>query len=713
VRVDTVVTGQAYKGAVLTDSAFVTRHYVDAQGGGNDSDWVRGGDSVLYTYHQLGLVRGGGNTVRGTDPYTYVNFGVGCTTGTASIQTAGITVSGGVQSYAAREYSTIAGGFYNSAGARYAVIGGGDNNDASGDGAVIAGGHDNTASGYGSFVGGGGIIGLWPSGNTAAGNYSVAVGGTRNQALADYTFVGCGNYDSAKAYYSGAVSGLKNVAGSAADDSGALVVGGLRNQALAQAASIVGGTDNRATGLYSFVGGGNRDSAGGYYSTVGGGWNNRTGYNYGTIGGGANNSADNYGATVGGGWDNHATGWGATVGGGGLVNLSPSGNTASGNYSTVAGGVFNRATANYATVAGGYADSAVALYSAALSGNSNDAGLNSYDTGALVCGGARNRARLQFSCVTGGADNYTSGYYSFVGGGLGDSVANNYGVVVGGTANYSSGNAAFIGAGSSNRATASSSVITGGYDNSVAGNYSTVAGGYQNSVGAVGEGAIPGGIRDTVLASYGFATNNNSVVPAGFSNSAAFNGQTVTASNQTRVGALSKASGTFTIDHPLDPSGKILNHYFIEGPEMRNIYDGEATLDASGRAVVTLPDYFDALNRSPRIQLTGVGTSDVYVAEEVGGNRFVIGGKPGVKVYWQVTGERRDVSAEATRRMMPVEQLKTGGLAGRMLDDEFLSGCMDQLVREGKAQGIDFRTAAGRQRYEQTKPTATEHGGGR
>jgi hypothetical protein len=107
------------------------------------------------------------------------------------------------------------------------------------------------------------------------------------------------------------------------------------------------------------------------------------------------------------------------------------------------------------------------------------------------------------------------------------------------------------------------------------------------------------------------------------------------------------------------------------------------------------------------VQLTGVGGPDVvYVAEDVAGNRFVIGGKPGTKVYWQVTGERKDVSAEATRRMMPVEQPKTGDLAGRMLDDEFLSGCMDQLVREGKAQGIDFRTAGGRQRYEKMKQAA-------
>ncbi|MGQ9677747.1 MAG: hypothetical protein ACUVUD_00485, partial [bacterium] len=58
---------------------------------------------------------------------------------------------------------------------------------------------------------------------------------------------------------------------------------------------------------------------------------------------------------------------------------------------------------------------------------------------------------------------------------------------------------------------------------------------------------------------------------------------------------------------------------------------------------------------------------------------------------------------EAIRRMMPVEQPKTGELAGRMLDDDFLFGCMEQLEREGKAQGIDFRTAAGRQRYLEMK----------
>jgi hypothetical protein len=110
------------------------------------------------------------------------------------------------------------------------------------------------------------------------------------------------------------------------------------------------------------------------------------------------------------------------------------------------------------------------------------------------------------------------------------------------------------------------------------------------------------------------------------------------------------------------------------------------------------------------VQLTGVGSSDVYVAEKTSGNRFTIGGRPGTEVYWQVTGERKDVSAEITRRLMPVEQPKTGVLAGTMLDDDFLRGAMDQLVREGKAQGIDFRTAAGRQRYERMKQHLREAG---
>ena len=49
-------------------------------------------------------------------------------------------------------------------------------------------------------------------------------------------------------------------------------------------------------------------------------------------------------------------------------------------------------------------------------------------------------------------------------------------------------------------------------------------------------------------------------------------------------GNLSKAGGSFKIDHPLDPSEKYLYHSFVESPDMMNIYNGNVTTDAQGNA---------------------------------------------------------------------------------------------------------------------------------
>jgi hypothetical protein len=51
--------------------------------------------------------------------------------------------------------------------------------------------------------------------------------------------------------------------------------------------------------------------------------------------------------------------------------------------------------------------------------------------------------------------------------------------------------------------------------------------------------------------------------------------------NLTVSGALSKGSGTFLIDHPLDPANKNLYHGFVEAPRYDLIYRGKATLAAS------------------------------------------------------------------------------------------------------------------------------------
>jgi trimeric autotransporter adhesin len=137
------------------------------------------------------------------------------------------------------------------------------------------------------------------------------------------------------------------------------------------------------------------------------------------------------------------------------------------------------------------------------------------------------------------------------------------------------------------------------------------------------------------------------------------------------TGTLTKGAGTFKIDHPLDPGNKYLSHSFVESPDMMNIYNGVTALDDEGTAWITLPDYFEALNRDFRYQLTSIGKSqpELYIAEEISGNRFkVAGGKPGGKVSWQVTGIRQDAYANAHR--VQVEETKRGEEAGRYLHPE-------------------------------------------
>ncbi len=125
------------------------------------------------------------------------------------------------------------------------------------------------------------------------------------------------------------------------------------------------------------------------------------------------------------------------------------------------------------------------------------------------------------------------------------------------------------------------------------------------------------------------------------------------------TGSVSKGSGSFKIDHPLDPMNKYLYHSFVESPDMMNVYNGNVTLDDSGAAWVDLPAYFEALNRDFRYQLTPIGGPgpNLYIAQEVQGNRFLIaGGAPGLRVSWQVTGIRQDAYAKANPIVVEVNK---------------------------------------------------------
>jgi len=167
------------------------------------------------------------------------------------------------------------------------------------------------------------------------------------------------------------------------------------------------------------------------------------------------------------------------------------------------------------------------------------------------------------------------------------------------------------------------------------------------------------------------------------------------------TGNISKGGGSFKIDHPLDPENKYLYHSFVESPDMKNIYDGVVETDEEGLADVVLPEWFTALNRDFRYQLTVIGQfAQAIVAEEIADNRFAIRTDlPNVKVSWQVTGIRQDAYAEANR--IPVEVEKSDQARGAYLHPEAFAQSKDrgekrsQVQREGRLQPRQLRKRAG------------------
>jgi hypothetical protein len=142
------------------------------------------------------------------------------------------------------------------------------------------------------------------------------------------------------------------------------------------------------------------------------------------------------------------------------------------------------------------------------------------------------------------------------------------------------------------------------------------------------------------------------------------------AGNLSVTGKVTKGSGSFKIDDPLEPEKKYLSHSFVESPDMMNVYNGNIVTDKHGVAMVVLPDYFEALNRDFRYQLTVIGQlAQAYVAREIEKNHFVIRtSKPGVKVSWLITGIRKDAYANANR--IPVEEEKPAEEQGYYLHPE-------------------------------------------
>jgi hypothetical protein len=210
-----------------------------------------------------------------------------------------------------------------------------------------------------------------------------------------------------------------------------------------------------------------------------------------------------------------------------------------------------------------------------------------------------------------------------------------------------------------------------------------------NGWGVYGLAQGSGGIAVRGLAAsstgYGVFGGNNGGGKAGY-----FSGDVQVTGN------LSKGGGSFKIDDPLDPANKYLYHSFVESPDMMDIYNGNVTTDASGEAIVTLPDWFEALNKEFRYQLTPIGQfAQAIVASEVKGNSFTIKtDKPNVKVSWQVTGIRQDPYANAHR--IPVEEDKPDNEKGKYLHPTEWG--------QPASSGIDYDVQQRAQQVTESKP---------
>jgi len=691
-----------------------------------------GTDTPAYKLHIIGqvvsgenntasgpfsVIGGGNNNLAGGDHATVAGGGSDTASATYSTVAGGAfniaagfasTVNGGHNNEAREGRSTVGGGYHNAALNVESTVGGGQFNTAGGAQSVVAGGESNAASGWRSVVGGG-------YADSAFSDYSTIGGGWNNSARADWATVSGGGGNHATGIQATVAGGGTNFA----TDYFTTVSGGSQNSASAFGATVSGGVNNRAYGQYSIIGGGgglsdaDSNSTSGDWSVIGGGSGNLVSSSYAIVGGGLRNHAKGEYVFIGSGQANEAEGnWSAIVGGqrnktygynafigGGADNEAHDGettigggsqNVAKSRYSTIGGGSYNKTDApvglhalatvggghqndamhQYATIAGG-AYNKVSAHSATIGGGMDN---KATDTAAVVSGGCKNYARGIYSVVCGGGSMYNSpdtnaahGRWSVVAGGRGNVALGDNSFVAGRRA-QAWGNGSFVWADDTDAdftaSTNEFAIRAGAGVRAEAGNMS-----YGASFTNEGNGD---GVRALASTSAGLSwaalyANNNGTSPAIYGHStsgpAAYLDGPVTV-----IGWLTKSGGGFKIDHPLDPAHKYLNHSFVESPDMKNIYDGVVILDAAGEAWVQLPEWFGALNKDFRYQLTAIGAPgpNLYIADEIADNHFrIAGGSAGMKVSWQVTGTRQDAWANAHR--LSVEEDKSGEELGLYL----------------------------------------------
>ncbi|MGB0805914.1 MAG: beta strand repeat-containing protein [Salibacteraceae bacterium] len=253
-----------------------------------------------------------------------------------------------------------------------------------------------------------------------------------------------------------------------------------------------------------------------------------------------------------------------------------------------------------------------------------------------------------YSTVTG-SDNVNYGMYSEVSGGS----SNNYALYAKNEATNGGHGIYSISSGVGSNSNYGIRGVANGSSTENTGVYAYASGSATTGIGLNAQ-AFSFGTNSYGLFAYATGATTNY---AGY-----FAGNVTITGNLNVTGSISKGSGTFKIDHPLDPENKYLVHSFVESPEMMNVYSGNINTDANGYATVNLPDYFEAANKDFRYQLTVIGSfAQAIIKEKISGNKFVVQtNNPNVEVSWQVTAVRADKYAEANRIQPEVEKTEKG-----------------------------------------------------
>jgi hypothetical protein len=305
-------------------------------------------------------------------------------------------------------------------------------------------------------------------------------------------------------------------------------------------------------------------------------------------------------------------------------------------------------------------------YGVSASGSSTGTG-TVFGTQAIASGtgsGTKYGINAQASAATGAkyAGNFyanTSGTGTEVTRGIMSQASSNGSGAVYGIQNNASGNSTGAKYGVYSRASGAKGHIYGGYFNgskSSTGSettYGIFASGSSTGTGAAYgvRGHASGSGTGGKFAVYGSASGSGTAYAGYFAGRVHISGP------------LTKPSGSFLIDHVLDPKNKTLRHSFVESPEDLCLYRGKVKLNARGEATVKMPDYFGALTKEEEatITLTPIGRKPFLAGYEWNRNNtaFTIYGEPSREVTYIVLADRDDPAMRHFRR--PVEEPKGDG----------------------------------------------------